>query len=161
MSQFSKIKTSPALPPYYSLKSTGICSTSHSSIVLEARRRQHMRQHEKNQKNESQNSSEWWVSGRIFEIFPEAPEWLVWLFYHVFWCSGALGTVLEWFWIDLGPLIFYDFLKNFCQNSNVGISQNLSKMNRSEHWWCQSKLKYIKNCKKLCRAKVFHRFWKK
>ena len=26
---------------------------------LEARRRQHMRQHEKNQKNESQNSSEW------------------------------------------------------------------------------------------------------
>ena len=58
MSQFSKIKTSPALPPYYSLKSTGICSTSHLSIVLEARRRQHMRQHEKNEKNESQNSSE-------------------------------------------------------------------------------------------------------
>ena len=48
MSQFSKIKTSPALPPYYSLKSTGICSTSHLRIALEARRRQHMRQHEKN-----------------------------------------------------------------------------------------------------------------
>ena len=48
MSQFSKIKTSPALPPYYSLKSTGICSTSHLSMILEARRRQHMRQHEKN-----------------------------------------------------------------------------------------------------------------
>ena len=58
MSEFSKIKTSPALPPYYSLKSTNICSTSHLSIVLEVCRRQHMRQHEKNEKNEAQNSSE-------------------------------------------------------------------------------------------------------
>ena len=57
-SQFSKIKTSPALTPYYSFRAPGICSTSHSSVVLEARRRQHMRQHGENENFRSQKSSE-------------------------------------------------------------------------------------------------------
>ena len=48
----------PRPDPVLLLKSTGICSTSHLRISLEARRRQHMRQHGENEKNESQNSSE-------------------------------------------------------------------------------------------------------
>ena len=32
-------------------------NTSHLSIILEARRMQHMRQHDENEKNESQKSS--------------------------------------------------------------------------------------------------------
>ena len=56
---YKSFKTSPALTPYYSYRSQELCSTSHLSIVLEARRRQHMRQHDENEKNESKNSSEW------------------------------------------------------------------------------------------------------
>ena len=58
MSQFFAVLTSSTLTPYYSYRAQEICSTSHLSIVLEARRRQHMRQHDENEKNESQNSSE-------------------------------------------------------------------------------------------------------
>ena len=62
MSQFFAVLTSSSLTPYYSYRAFAlqeICSTSHLNIVLEARRRQHMRQHDENEKNESQNSSEW------------------------------------------------------------------------------------------------------
>ena len=37
---------------------------------LEACRRQHMRQHDENEKNESENLSEWKVSDQNFKCFP-------------------------------------------------------------------------------------------
>ena len=142
MSQFLKIKTSPALTPYYSLKSTGICSTSHLKYYPRG-------------PPQATHASAWrkwekWVPKLIrmigfrrnFEFFPEASGELVWVFYDVFWCPGALGTFLEWFWIDLGSLIFsWFFLKILSHKSNVGRSVHPPKKNRFEHWWCQSKLK--------------------
>ena len=52
------------------------------------------------------------------------------------------------------------FRKILSHKSNVERSFHPPKNNRSEHWWCQSKLKSHKEwSKKICGAKPFHRFW--
>ena len=57
---------------------------------------------------------------RSFNFFPEGPGSLKMMFHCVFWCPGALGTFLEWFWIDLGLLTFSLFvLKILSHKSNV------------------------------------------
>ena len=68
-----------------------------------------------------------------FEIFPEAPGWLVWVFYDVFWCPEALGSFLEWFWIDLGSLIFSWFFSKFLVISRMldGASTHLKTIDLS------------------------------
>ena len=65
-----------------------------------------------------------------FEIFPEAPGWPGWVFYDVFWCSGPLGTFLEWSWMNSGNFNFSWFSSKFwpqnvdqCFQSNFAPSE--------------------------------------
>ena len=91
-----------------------------------------------------------------FEIFPEAPGWPGWVFYDVFWCSGPLGTFLEWFWMNSGNFIFsWFFLKFWPQILNEGRSFHPARMNRFGHWWCYSKLKYYILDRKKIRSQTF------
>ena len=50
---------------------------------------------------------------RNFEFFPKGPESLKIMFHDVFWCSGALGTFLEWFWVIFRSLIFSWYFCHF------------------------------------------------
>ena len=151
MSQFLKIKTSPALPPYYSLKSTGICSTSHWKYCPRG-------------PPQATHASAWrkwekWVPKLIrmigfrqnFDFFPEAPGWPGWVFYDVFWCSGALGTFLEWSWMNSGNFIFSWFFSKFwpqnvdfvCSRSQARFICDKSLINLFYTWSIDGRSQYI------------------
>ena len=80
---------------------------------LEARRRQHMRQHEKNQENESPNSSEWYVFVKILKFFRKLQDDLDECFMMYF----DVLDLWEPSWNDPGWIletsIFHDFSQNF------------------------------------------------
>ena len=54
------------------------------------------------------------------------------MFYDVFWCPGALGTFLKWFWINFISLIFSWFF-----------SKKLGSMTQRWHTLSPSKNEYI------------------
>ena len=58
MSQILTVLTRPALTPYYSYRAWENMLYESFNVPLEARRRQHMRQHDENENFRSQNSSE-------------------------------------------------------------------------------------------------------
>ena len=106
MSQFSKIKTSPALPPYCSLRAQeyalrviyvlssrpaagNTCVSMAKMRILGPKSRQ-------NDKFQVEFS----------KFFRKPQGGFVWMFYDVFWCPGALGTFLEWSWMNSGNFIF-------------------------------------------------------
>ena len=72
----------------------------------EARRRQHMRQHGEFEKIRSQNPSNDEVFGQFLNIFPEAPKWMFYHPFNVFWCLEGPRTFPEWSWTDLGNINF-------------------------------------------------------
>ena len=76
----------------------------------------------------------------IFEFFSfQLFSSLKFVVFHVFWCSEAPGTFLEWFWINLGSIIFSTFSSNFLVHyDDKGPYLKLAGNNRSEVWDVES-----------------------
>ena len=93
---------------------------------LEARRRQHMRQHDENEKNDSQNLSKWQVFVEFLNFFREAQGQLKLCFMMFF-------DVLELWepsWNDSGSTLDHSFFHDFSQNFGL----NKSTLNAASTW---------------------------
>ena len=141
MSQFFAVLTSSSLTPYYSYRAQEICSTSHLSIAsrpaagntcvsMTKMRKMSPKTHQ----NDRFSSKFWIFSGSL----RGACMGVLWCIL-MSWSSGNLpGMILDRFGITH---FFMIFLKILSHKSNVERSFHPPKNNRSEHWWCQSKLK--------------------
>ena len=109
MSQFFASLTSLTLTPNYSLGIQEICSTSHLILPSRPAARQHMRQHDENEKNESQNFSEWQVFVEILNFFRKAQGQLKLCFMMFF----DVLKLWEPSWNDSGSILEHSFFHDF------------------------------------------------
>ena len=144
------LKSLRLAPPWrrITLQSTRICSTSHwlnERKALESPRRDttcaSMGKFEKIGPKSRSERCFLMIFRRFSTVVPEASRTISMQIFHVFWCPEALGSFLEWSWIDLGKFIFSWKSSKKKQKVDEVSYFTIPRINSFEQTHCDSKLK--------------------